>query len=379
MKKKALATKMAAFVMAGAMTMAMGFPAMADVNLNNETTLTKEVPVPNNMTFAPATSFTFTITPDTDPSNKTYLKAAIPGGLYFEDSTETNRNKISMDFAELNNGETPAVTNGKYSLSKKMKVSSVLFENAEPGVYHYQVSESASGYQGITNDPNLTRDVYVHIMYDADGNRQAYITSAIPTLDDTTGVEKTAEIKFVNEYGKDNTVKRLEVDKLLDGSFASANDEFKVKVKVQQDDNVPTGSDENYLVKVFDEANTEKSTLKLTNNAESNEITIKGGYKIFVYGLSAGDKFSIVETDRLDYTDSYVNISKLVDTNYDTTNHTFTGKIEATEGESKVTLKNTRNAATPTGIVTEYAPYILLVAAAGAFAVLFLRRKKEEF
>ena len=30
MKKKALATKMAAFVMAGAMTMAMGFPAFAE-------------------------------------------------------------------------------------------------------------------------------------------------------------------------------------------------------------------------------------------------------------------------------------------------------------------------------------------------------------
>lgn len=379
MKKKALATKMAAFVMAGAMTMAMGFPAFAAVNLNNETTLTKEVPVPNNMTFAPATSFTFTITPDTEPNNKTYLKAAIPGGLYFEGSTETNKDKISINFAELNNGETPAVTDGKYSLSKTMKVSSELFANAEPGVYHYQVSESASGYQGITDDPNLTRDVYVHIMYDTNGNRQAYITSAIPQLDDTTGVAKATEIKFVNEYGKDNTVKQLEVDKILDGSFASANDEFKVKVKVKQDANVPTGANENYLVKVFDETNTERSTLKLTNDVTSDDITIKGGYKIFVYGLSAGDEFFIQETDPLDYTDSYVDISKLVETNFDNASHTFTGKIEAVEGESKVTLKNTRNAATPTGIVTEYAPYILLVAAAGAFAVLFLRRKKEEF
>ena len=52
---------------------------------------------------------------------------------------------------------------------------------------------------------------------------------------------------------------------------------------------------------------------------------------------------------------------------------------EKLTGDVSIVYTNDKTITTPTGIVTEYAPYILLVAAAGAFAVLFLRRKKEEF
>ena len=66
----------------------------------------------------------------------------------------------------------------------------------------------------------------------------------------------------------------------------------------------------------------------------------------------------------------------------------YTTKVDNTEGSESsgtidadklVIFENNKNITTPTGIVTEYAPYILLVAAAGTFAVLFLRKRKEEF
>ena len=43
-----------------------------------------------------------------------------------------------------------------------------------------------------------------------------------------------------------------------------------------------------------------------------------------------------------------------------------------------VEFTNNRDAVTPTGIVMSFAPYILLVALAGVFAVLFLRKRRHE-
>ena len=43
-----------------------------------------------------------------------------------------------------------------------------------------------------------------------------------------------------------------------------------------------------------------------------------------------------------------------------------------------VVCTNLKNAVTPTGIAMTVAPYILMVAVAGIFAILFLRRRHEE-
>ena len=109
-------------------------------------------------------------------------------------------------------------------------------------------------------------------------------------------------------------------------------------------------------------------------------VTIKGNDNIIIYGLTKGDVVSVTETNTKGYTPKY-EISGSVTRTSESNNDPFVGSVIVTDNDDngKLTITNTRDAATPTGIVTEYAPYILLVVAAGAFAVLFLRRKKEEF
>ena len=47
--------------------------------------------------------------------------------------------------------------------------------------------------------------------------------------------------------------------------------------------------------------------------------------------------------------------------------------------DTNVTFTNEKNADNPaTGIITTFAPYILLIAAAGVFAVLFLHKKRND-
>lgn len=43
-----------------------------------------------------------------------------------------------------------------------------------------------------------------------------------------------------------------------------------------------------------------------------------------------------------------------------------------------MTVTNTKNATTPTGVIMNIAPYVLMVALAGGIAFFFLRRKHAE-
>ena len=55
--------------------------------------------------------------------------------------------------------------------------------------------------------------------------------------------------------------------------------------------------------------------------------------------------------------------------------------IDVTKSTNTVSFTNTRTTddIPMTGIILNFAPYILLVAFAGVFAVLFLRKRREEF
>ena len=91
---------------------------------------------------------------------------------------------------------------------------------------------------------------------------------------------------------------------------------------------------------------------------------MKNGESVIIYGLSEDDEYTVTETD---YTaDGY------------------TTTIDGTEGREKsgtisadtnVAFVNTKNATTPTGIVMNIAPYVLMVAVAAVLAVVFLRKR----
>ncbi len=387
MKKKALATRMAAFVMAGAMTMAMGFPALA-VEASTElleATFTKNVTVPDN-TYAPSTSFSFTIAPaEPEAGAKDYCFEGVDGGLYFEGGTGTNHETISIDFKSQALAGTIKKT---YTDStKKIKVNETSFTN--PGVYFYTITEAANAYKGIRID--TPKNVYVHVMLDDAGVKHCFITSGVPDADGNS--TKQEKIEFNNTYGldedgkPDGSIKTLEIDKVVAGSLRNENDDFKVEIKVECNDRALESDAEKFYELEIWNKNTEGTYVKdatkykLTSGEALTNLPIKGASKIYIYGLSEDDVFYIKETDKGDYNNENGYTARdVVAAELGTTGYEYAGKVTAGKDTVPVvTLTNTRNAITPTGIVTEYAPYILLVAAAGTFAVLFLRKRKEEF
>ena len=364
MKKKALATKMAAFVMAGAMTMSMGgFTAFAVDTPAAAPTLTKKVTT-NGKTHAPNTTFEFEVKPTNNVYEETAIdKNGIPGGL-----TLKNEGKIIF---------VPGTLKTDYTNNTEFEIHRELFQS-RPGRYHYVITEKTGNYEGIHYSQE-SKEVIVYVYAYTDPQTKATsLKYALTGL----GAENTklTNIEFTNEYGSsenEKEVQKLEIVKKVEGTFSSLDDEFELTIKVDQQKE--TGTHGEYEL-YYAEKNGDVANPITLQSGSAQTVTIKGNENIIIYGLTKGDVVSVTETNTKGYTPKY-EISGSVARTSASDNDPFVGSVIVTDNDDngKLTITNTRDAATPTGIVTEYAPYILLVAAAGAFAVLFLRRKKEEF
>lgn len=390
MKKKALATKMAAFVMAGAMTMAMGFPAMAVESATSpvetdhlSAPLTKTLSVGEH-TFAPNTTFDFTITPKTDSSWETNSidQAGPIGGLYFSKDGESKGANAGLPFAP--SGETPE---SSYTNTMRVNINTSAF--SKPGRYHYVVREIPGNYEGVDYtgaDETNAKEIIVYVVEKTNGSLEYFMSGKVLEDSDFTdhNTGKLEKIEFVNMYGSnesDSKVKKLEIKKTISGEFAFTTDVFTISVKIDQQTITDADKKENYYVAVNCGHDSSKTKTDKLVSGTAKTFEVHGNDTITVYGLSANDTFTVKETDDKGYTATYDFNQKTGSTWTANSEGYYTGNIKtgADSGEAVVTINNAKNAVTPTGIVTEYAPYILLVAAAGAFAVLFLRRKKEEF
>ena len=379
MKKKALATKMAAFVMAGAMTMAMGFPALADTD-TQKIKLTKNVSTDGN-TYAPNTSFKFVIEPKTvTETNDGKDITGVEGGLKFvegEGVTLGDSGKTAnLQFAP----DANVAPSAKYTENVSLKIEKDAFKKNNqyvPGRYHYTIHEVRNAidsnyidYDGVGYS-EVTHEVIVYAYFDEAGDFKCVLSNTVLTSNTDEDRENAkSDIVFDNTYGDntdDSQLKDITITKTIAGTLRSADDEFEITVGVN--DNSTPGQ---LYYATWKSTVTENQEHTQIVNGETKKFYVKGTGTITVYGIPAQATVSVEETNSKGYTAHYE----------------FNGGEKTTEKVAGVTLTNRHNtvnienvkdAITPTGIVTEYAPYILLVAAAGAFAVLFLRRKKEEF
>ena len=108
-----------------------------------------------------------------------------------------------------------------------------------------------------------------------------------------------------------------------------------------------------------------KDSVTLTSGTPGT-IYLSNGETATIYGLDSDDKYTVTETDYTD--DGY---KTKVD---DQTGRTKTDTIDK---DTTVIFENNRNVSTPTGIIMNIAPYIVLVAFAAVAALFFLRRRNN--
>ena len=228
-----------------------------------------------------------------------------------------------------------------------LKTDAAVFKR--PGVYHYTVTEKANNYEGVTTD-TTSYDVYVYVYNRTDGLYVGNVVSA------KNGGK--ADLIFNNDYGQDenkDTTHDVVIKKVITGNQAVESDTFQLVVTV-------TGTaGEKYKV-TLDNAEQnpltsgEKATYTVTNNTE-----------IHIYGLTEGDKVQAVEeANTQGYQATY-------------TTGLSEGTLTISRDGSEATVTNTKNSTSPTGIILNYGPYILMIALAGSMvAFFFFKRNRKE-
>ena len=120
-----------------------------------------------------------------------------------------------------------------------------------------------------------------------------------------------------------------------------------------------------------DTAEPEQSLTLNKTGRYSVTFELGNGEFAVVYGLSAGDKYTVSEEDCSG--EGYV--TKINDNKVTGGNYTITGSLSA---DATIRYENIRNASTPTGVILNIAPYIAMVALAGVLAFVFLRRRHND-
>lgn len=341
--KRRMNKRMATAALAGAMVLSMnGMSAFAAVT---EFNLTKKVTTDGN-THAPNTTFSFTIT---EGEGGTFENAKVYAGV--ADGLTLDK---ANDFSFAPGDEVSA----SYTKTGKIKVDASVF--TKPGVYHYLVTETKGTYDGITYDVT-PRHVYVYVINGTNG----YEVEAVKVVKNGE-TAKADDLKIVNIYGdkdnpKEDDIHDFIIKKTVTGNQGDKNMDFSFTVTINGDDKDKADKEMYKAVKTPKAGEEEIIHIK---DEEAATFTLKDGETLHIYGLSKQDAYTVTETD---YTaDGY------------TTTTPENAKGSLTADGVEVEFINDKNVGPATGVAMTFAPYVLLVAAAGGLGAVVLGKKKRE-
>lgn len=361
--KRKLLSRVSAVAMASAMMVSMfGMSVSAEEdyvkNVEIGKTITKEANV-----YTPNTTFTFSVRPANATEIAQSGKVLVKADLIPEDGVEFEDSSIKSTPSGI--GDTSVTLTDKATL----KVNESEFTT--PGIYRYVITEDAGSYDGISyTDEAKYFDVYV----DKDGHVYSYMV-----VDESNDIGKDDGI-FVNDYSsKHDTLKDLTITKDVTGNQGDTKKDFTFYVTV-------TGEDNEQYYMVFSDGTTASVTLTSGNRSEA--FALADGEFVTIYGLDSDDTYVIEEANYKEegYTTTIKGADKVgatsdsvvdVENNKETSVRFAEGTVSG--ADETVTYTNDKEVSTPTGIIMNIAPYIILVAFAGIAALVFLRRRNREF
>lgn len=380
--KRRMNKRMAAATLAGAMVLSMN--GMAWAADETEIPFSKEVSADLN-TYAPNTNFEFRLSNGTGgdkefadgeaESGKVKIKVSsgVDGGLYFGDKNNkktTSTLAFDPDMRPENNNQDY----NSYIKTGTINVDVDVFE--ETGVYEYILQETIAQYDGITYDEQKIH-IYLSVGNNDAGNGKR-ILSFWATSENDKGVENTATkldgLNFINKYGYNDTedkIHEFKVMKIVSGNQGEKTRDFNFTITIDGDDTDKTdGGKEKYkVVKKTIEVSGEETIETIIDediitDATAATFTLQHNQILHIYGLSEKDTYTVIENDA--NADGY------------TTDVTGNATGSLTDDETTVVFENNKNVGPATGVAMTFAPYVLLVAAAGGLGAVVLGKKKRE-
>ncbi len=380
--------KLATLALTGILMTGMSFGSLAAATLNGgavtstDTTLqiVKELGVTDidsdYVPTAPKVNFTYSIAAATD------------GQLGTVTETDETPRKSGVAADKVTVGDASFLTTDEVTDKKALKNVTIDFSAITEddwkvngaGVYRYVLTEDNSykvddGYDyadAMQNNAMTTRYIDVYVGYNEDGKLGivGYVVRKTDTDEGKTGgyevEKKTIEGSEVTTGSVYKTYD-LKVNKHVTGTLGDKNKDFNFTTTVV----VPTGATYGYE----ETNNTQKESI------EDTETSVASGLKDSEYfeikGVPVGQELTVTE-------DNYSREGYKTYVAVDSENYGETEKREETQKENRMTgatvlnFKNAKNDTTPTGVVMNVAPYAAMILGAGAFAGVFLGRKKSE-
>ena len=356
--------KLATLALTGILMTGMSFGALADDPVEQAPVMSFNKVVTTdlgNYTYAPVTTFNFTVEAGSEEGAKSLqiTKEGDAESVYVYAGVE---DAVAAGSAEFNGSETMN-EDGQYTKAVKFTVNEESF--TKPGVFHYTLTEIDDGYDGIAYD-SVPKDLYV-VMVNGD-DAGSYKCAGVFMVN--RNGEKIDQI--VNDYGKENNgTHDIVISKNVEGNLGDKTRKFKFTVTV-------TGAEgEKYYV-------TDKDGTQLTDlvSRTAQVYELASGDAIHIRGLSNNDTVKVVEAEA--NTEGYtttITKTEIEDANYTEKkeNNVLKGAtVRITADASTMEVNNAKNSTTPTGVVMNIAPYAAMILGAGAFAGVFLGRKKSE-
>ncbi len=379
MKFSKISKRLAACTLAGAMMVSMlGMTAFAEEQASSSRNAAVQFNKVLDMTSADGASVpdvTFSYEIAAGPSAEANIEKNTPeiiAGVVVKDD---DGNVIAPFISDV----SFPTTDGKLTQPVTVNFSGVTFE--KPGIYRYVITEikrTDDIYENIDYG-NVTRylDVYVENVIDKATNKVTgyTITKSILTENSIIPVQSEDGKSLIYDKGKEskadgykNAYKTwsLTLDKTLAGTMANYNDKFNFTIEI-------TGVQNGSTVTVNGNPTEGATNKKITITSELGH-----GDRITIKGIPSNASYKIVEdlTGKAGYTTS-------IKEKQDNSDKVVTrDDVEITKAMDKaneeVHYTNTKNAVSPTGVALTVAPYLVMVAAAGILAILFLRRRHEE-
>lgn len=330
-----LRKKLASLFLSGATVLAIATPVFADdvttiaPESNGAFTFTKTLQYAEGVN-APEVTFNFQIDKVTSDA---------------PDATVSSITFDSTDTVVTENGLTTATDTGSITFNQ--------FPHA--GVYEYTLREVAGedfhySYDGSTVNLN----VYV------ENSDNGLVVKYLTVEEDG---KKVDEIQFDNTYIPDNT--QLKVSKVVTGNYGDKTKQFEFNITLT---NAATADTTEYTATVGETSYT------FTSGTEQT-VNLTDGQELVFNDLPVGTTYTITEVGTEGYTPS-VSVNG-TDQNGSEGQSLTVSETKVVSGGNNVVFTNKYQEITPTGIIINNLPFIMLVVIGGAGIAFYMASKRR--
>ena len=235
-----------------------------------------------------------------------------------------------------------------------------------PGDYIFTLTENATNITGLERD-TATRYIVVRVVNTNPTEPDGTLEISGVNVVNAAGSAKAGEVT------KTYTTHGLTVIKQVSGNFANKNDKFTFTITLTDPDQTPHIS--TVTLKTGGASDTLTGTGQTIDFEGGSTVSFKaeisGGEKFEITGLPENTGYTITEDGAASYTTTWDGATTVG--NDDKT----TQSQKMTAADKTITVTNTRNAPSPTGLLLDAAPYGAMLLAAGTGSVLLLRKRRD--